>query len=511
MGARVRSPDGWRAAWLILAITIVARAVVAAAYPLLPDETYFWEWSRHLAAGYYDHPPGIAWTIASGTMLFGDTTFGVRAASLVLSGVAAAALIVAARDIGGPAAALRASLVFALLPLSSGLIFAMPDAPLAACVSLVILASVRATDATRHATAWWLVAGAAAGLAMATKLSGVFAPAGVALACALIPAYRRSLRSVGPYAAALIATLILLPFLRWNAAHDWVAFGFQLDHGLGTGRDDVRAVAARVFAFIGGQLLVSGVVLGVLMTIAWLSAVRGHHGDRARYLAVLTATALVPFAVSAFRRRVEPNWTAVAFPALVVLLATSDMHVRAPRAFRAGIVVAALLVAFAYARALGALPSALVPYDPMAQAEGWRDLARAVESRVVSHPDRRTFLAADRYQDASEIAFHARGKPFARALNLDGRANQYDLWPGFPDLASRGDRLVVALPLSPRHHPLQMESRAPVDVPRVVEMLTPHFERARLDTIVTGVDRRGRDLRGVWVFEEWRGSWPERR
>jgi hypothetical protein len=31
------------------------------------DEIYYWLWSRHLAAGYYDHPPAIAFVIRAGT------------------------------------------------------------------------------------------------------------------------------------------------------------------------------------------------------------------------------------------------------------------------------------------------------------------------------------------------------------------------------------------------------------------------------------------------------------
>jgi len=45
---------------------------------LVPDEAYYWLWSKHLAASYRDKGPAIAWTIAAGTKLFGDTVFGIR-------------------------------------------------------------------------------------------------------------------------------------------------------------------------------------------------------------------------------------------------------------------------------------------------------------------------------------------------------------------------------------------------------------------------------------------------
>ena len=57
------------------------RGVMAALLPLSADEAYYWLWSKHLAAGYFDHPPAIAWLIRAGTVLFGDTPFGVRVAA----------------------------------------------------------------------------------------------------------------------------------------------------------------------------------------------------------------------------------------------------------------------------------------------------------------------------------------------------------------------------------------------------------------------------------------------
>ena len=52
-----------RASLALVALLLVLRAVMAALLPLSADEAYYWLWSKHLAAGYYDHPPMIAWLI----------------------------------------------------------------------------------------------------------------------------------------------------------------------------------------------------------------------------------------------------------------------------------------------------------------------------------------------------------------------------------------------------------------------------------------------------------------
>src|SRR6195952_5847918 len=70
------------------ALTILAlialRLVSAAFTPLTFDEAYYWTWSKHLAGGYYDHPPMVALVIRLGTMIAGDTEFGVRLVSVLL-------------------------------------------------------------------------------------------------------------------------------------------------------------------------------------------------------------------------------------------------------------------------------------------------------------------------------------------------------------------------------------------------------------------------------------------
>ncbi len=73
-----------RGAAYIVAALVVLRLVAAAFTPLTFDEAYYWTWSKHLAGGYYDHPPMVAVVIRLGTMIGGDTEFGVRLASILL-------------------------------------------------------------------------------------------------------------------------------------------------------------------------------------------------------------------------------------------------------------------------------------------------------------------------------------------------------------------------------------------------------------------------------------------
>src|SRR5206468_2293057 len=70
---------------LTISALVSLRLVAAAWTPLTFDEAYYWMWSKHLSGGYYDHPPGVAALIRLGTMIGGDTEFGVRVASILLA------------------------------------------------------------------------------------------------------------------------------------------------------------------------------------------------------------------------------------------------------------------------------------------------------------------------------------------------------------------------------------------------------------------------------------------
>ena len=70
---------------LVMVVLGLVRVLVSAVFPLSSDEAYHWEWSRHPAAGYYDHPGMTAYVIWLSTHLFGRSTeFTVRLPALVL-------------------------------------------------------------------------------------------------------------------------------------------------------------------------------------------------------------------------------------------------------------------------------------------------------------------------------------------------------------------------------------------------------------------------------------------
>jgi len=482
---------------LVLLVALAVRLAVAAAVPLHPDEAYYWEWSRHLSAGYFDHPPAIALLIRAGTILLGDTPLGVRLWPVLCGLGAGWAIMRLASNLADRAAGDGAALAVVALPVMSGVfLLATPDAPLLASAAFALLAVERAIASAAPASAlrWWLVAGLASGVAMASKYTGVVLPLGLLAGILGSASSRRLLRTPGPYAAVLLASLVLLPVLRWNALHDWSSFRFQLEHGLG---NPVGGASwRRELELLGGQALLASPVLFVLGVAAVARAARGRDRVQRVLAAVAISTAML-FVYSALRRRVEANWPALAWVPIAALLGTSAFAGASVTWRRIGLAMGFAGTAVLYLQSVTPVVPIAARRDPTARAYGWADLATAVDATMGSR-QRRPWVAADRYQDAAELAFLLPAHPAVFSLNLGGRDNQYRYWPAFGDSAQAGDDLLLVL------------ADRPADAAEpVIAALTPFFgsvERGEPVAMRRGPAQVG--SRRLWLLRDWKGAWP---
>src|SRR6185437_7869066 len=101
---------------LVLAITCF-RLWYATRVGLVADEAYYWLWSKHLAASYRDKGPAIAWVIALGTKMFGNTVFGIRFFAVIFSTGTGALIFVLARRLYDDRVALWCLLLALVIPM----------------------------------------------------------------------------------------------------------------------------------------------------------------------------------------------------------------------------------------------------------------------------------------------------------------------------------------------------------------------------------------------------------
>src|SRR5499427_7184535 len=211
----------------ILAL-LVLRLIAAVWTPLTFDEAYYWIWSKHLAGGYYDHPPMVALVIRAGTMIAGDTELGVRLVSILLAlPMSFAVYRTAAILFGGVrVAATAAILLNVTLMVAVGTLIVTPDAPLLVASSFVLFFLAKVLETGRGA--WWLAVGAAAGCALLSKYTAMFFGLAIVVWLVAVPKLRHWLWSPWLWLGGLVALALFSPVILWNADHQWVSFVKQL-------------------------------------------------------------------------------------------------------------------------------------------------------------------------------------------------------------------------------------------------------------------------------------------
>ncbi len=303
---------------LLTLVLIALRGAFAASTPLSFDEAYYWMWSKHLASGYYDHPPAIAYIIRAGTDVFGDMSLGVRFVTFLLSIAASlavwrsAAILLESEYLG-----VLAALIFNAMPMIGiEALAATPDAPELTAAAFFLYALVKVAETERGV--WWIAAGVAAGFALLSKYTALFLGAGALLWLVLIAKERRWLMTAWPYLGGVIALAMFAPVIQWNAEHGWISFATQFGR-IGAGGFTLRFLGE----FLAAQLGLASPFLAVLGVAGMVSVVRDNEysdGNRALLLALMTP-AIVYFVVHSLHDRVQGNWPSFLYPMFAILAA----------------------------------------------------------------------------------------------------------------------------------------------------------------------------------------------
>lgn len=216
-----------RPRWVVLAL-VAWWAAVAALVPVILDEAYYVAWSAHLARGYLDHPPMVAYLVAAARWV-PSCPLAVRLGTLAAAAISAAAMFSLASASG---LARERDRVVMLVLRFGGLIglgmgfLATPDAPLFAAWSVALAQGAWALRGDRRR---WLAAGLAVGVGLWSKYTIVLI--GPIFLWGMWRGDRRALATPWPYLGGLLALAVWSPQLHWNATHDWQTIQFQLGHG----------------------------------------------------------------------------------------------------------------------------------------------------------------------------------------------------------------------------------------------------------------------------------------
>jgi 4-amino-4-deoxy-L-arabinose transferase-like glycosyltransferase len=488
----------WSSILAFIGLVTLARLAYLALwcpYALLEDEAHYWEWSRTLDWSYYSKGPGIAWTIAASTRLFGDTEFGVRAFAPIFAALAAIGIAGLARDATGePRAGFYAAACFMLAPIYLiGAIMMTIDIPYLAAWSLACWAAWRGfsgpgtTPTPTPSPAPWAALGLALAVGFLFKYTILLLVPGLAVFAWLDRAHRPSpLRARHLLLGLAIASVGLLPVAIWNAGNGWPTVHHLLGHlRLASGDLPAKDLAQEpwrydpmwTLEFIALQLVILGPVL-YLGLVGLVRALRGPGGPARRgmrFLACCGAPIFLFYLLVTPFGQTEGNWASAAYITLLPaagLAAARSLSLPGRSLERTlwrvslavGITVAVIALRLDWVadsapvswldRRLQAaglkndrplIPAQRLLAPPIFAADASR---RADEVRAQTGLE--PFFIAEHYGRASLLAFYLPGRPTvycSSSLLDEGRRTQYDYWPrtDLHDLARLGGRPAVCL------------------------------------------------------------------
>lgn len=457
---RMRAPataDDWR--WplaVILAIT-AWRLLIADAVPVTQDEAYYFNWAQSLAWGYFDHPPGVA-LLGIGSWMAPSSAFAARFGAIIAGTLTLVILWRFYRACGlarGRDPLLALVLAAGTVPGLIAGVITTPDTVLALCWALALHEALAALQANRKR---WLTAGIATGLGLLGKYTMVVI--GPVFLWAILLADPRALRTPWPYLGGLLALLLFLPNIAWNADNDWLTMRFQFGHGFSADTGQVTLAAdslpaatgpmayspprtepmtgadrlASLGGYLGSQLAFWGLLLLPLAATPFVGGgLRRLRRDVAASLSrsariLLTAGILVPlilFGAVSLISDVEANWSAL-YLACAMPIAAILLRPLARWAILAAATNLLLVSLYAFHAATARLPLPDSAERIMRETHGYAALA----DHAASLPGP---VFADRY-------------PFAAMLNFYRPELAVSQWPGISRPSEYGRGQIVPIP-----------------------------------------------------------------
>ena len=436
---------------LILGATLI-RLAFAWSLGLGVDESYMVASGRVLSLGYFDHPPASWWLAWGAAHLFdSEAPIVVRLPFIALFALSTLLIYRLGAAIAGKRAGLWAAVLLNLSPVfgvTTGT-WVLPDGPLDCALLGAALCLLRALE--RGTLLWWLGAGLCAGLALFSKYSAILTIAGALLYLATTPQDRRWLLRPAPWLAVLVAALIFVPVLYWNATHGWESFAFQGGRASAT---HVRPFAPFI-TLLGESVFILPWIWLPLM-IVFVSALRRDEW-RPRLLACLAVPPIVLFAlISAWSsQRVLYHWAAPGYLMLFPLLGDAVARRIAQPAVRQTLFGTACFVVLGVATVatqvrfdwLYPLIAAVSRHDPDLDAIDWTSLRDDLIARDLLHPG--SIVGVPNWRDAGKIAY-AFG-PHVTTLCLSSDARQFGI--AFPVGDYLGADILILAPDHPERVP----------------------------------------------------------
>jgi len=415
--------------WLLFGTTVF-RLIYINIPNLAPQEAYYWNYSRHLALSYFDHPPMLSYLIYLFTHLGKQTEFFVRINCVLISfGLAYLTYLIGKLLFNSKVGFYSALLLNCILIFSLGAIIATSDTPMIFfwVLSFYFFSKLILTQKEK----FWYFWGISTGWALLSKYTSVFIIISVFLFLIFSKENRKWLFRKEPYLALLLAILVFSPVIIWNAQNHWASFLFQSSR---RAKELTSFSAWHFFGYLGSQLgVVSPLVYLGLIYAMVKSGIIGFKEKSQKFLLCFfwSFPIIFFFTLVATKYWVKINWvTAGYFPASICLVYFYFQLKEKNKNWVKTLGILTIIVSLIFSLLAHILPIAkFIPVSSSLDTiSGWEELAERVEKEKKAMKEG-TVVIGYNYKVASEIAFYTSPQLEAYSNNfLDEKGLQYDFW-----------------------------------------------------------------------------------
>jgi undecaprenyl-diphosphatase len=425
-------------AWLLIAVCTIGRILYAQSFPLTPDETNYWQWSRYLAWGYHDQAPMIAWSIRFFTNILGHTELAVRLPSIASLTIGSIFLVLIARHwFSAKIAWHTALLTQSVFIFNVGSLLATADGLQGAGWAAASYYVGRGFEDNR----WrhWIAGGLWFGFGLLSKYTMVlFLP--FVLVFGLLRC-RQRLLAFRPYIGCVAGLAMFIPVILWNAANDWNSVRHVAYLG---GANEGLKLNFKFFAeYMGSQVGLLTPLVFAMVCASWGWVIRHWRHEKRwiyDYLFFTSMPMIAGFAFLSLHTRVYGNWPCAGYLTACVLTAALWSHYNdktetpqrrgTRRIWRWTVGSSYFLTTIVLVHVVFPILPIPAQMDRTAyEIRGWDDLGEKVAKVQQSMPNpKSTFIFGVRYQLASELAFYVPNNPLTVSINRWRRPNVYDYW-----------------------------------------------------------------------------------
>ncbi len=452
-------------------LAIIAMAIFVLIYnaflPAHPDETYYWQWGRHLALSYYDGPPLTAYCIRMITGIFGSNAFTLKLTAVLFMLGTCYFMYRLASKMFNARTGWIALIIMLFLPITqAGFVITTLDPTLIFFWTLTLYFFYLAITTEKNHYPY--LTAMAIGLTLLAKYSGILLVP--ALGLFLLLRKRNEFSKASWYVGLVIALLIFSPVIIWNWQLDWAPFSYQYHHGVATQKIFSLELMG---SFLGAQM---GIANPIFFISAFYYIIRySKKIGQQSHLLFLTLPFLVTFLFFFYQGMFQPseaNWPAPAYISAVILVSYFiEQHSNRTLFYAITILSIVLMIFIRFPSTTPFLPNNAIL---KAKFLGYDVLAK----QAAAYYQPGDIVASNSIQNASELAFYLPGQPETYILADTHR--MYSFW---------------SAPIKQAIHQGKITSTLYIGEPEAIPALQSYFKNV---TFITTVH-----YTSPWVQREW--------